>query len=80
MLSLDPAKPRDAQSLQNWLNGAGCLAREESAYLAHGQELVSLVKASDSALLQLEVWVEDKLIRFYDGFRKVRGLVDHGVS
>ena len=33
ILSLDPAKPRDIQSLQNWLNGTGCLAREESVYL-----------------------------------------------
>lgn len=72
MLNLDAARPRDAQSLRNWLNGTGCLAREESAYLAHDQELASLVKFSDTALQQLEVWLEDKLIRFYSGFRQVR--------
>jgi len=69
MLSLNPAQQRDVQSLQNWLDGTGCLAKEEIEYLAHRRELVSLAPAGDSALLQLEVWVEDKLIRFYRGFR-----------
>ncbi len=75
MLSLDPAEPRDARSLQIWLNGTSCLAREETAYLTHGRELVSLAPSYDSALQQLEVWVEDKLIRFYRGFHKVRELL-----
>lgn len=60
------------QSLQNWLDGNGCLAREETEYLTHQRELVSLAPAGDSALLQLEGWIEDNLIRFYRGFRKVR--------
>lgn len=80
MLSLDPAKHRDIESLQNWLNGTGCLAREESAYRMHDRDLVSLGSCSDSALLQLETWVEDKLIRFYRGFRQVRELVDGRAS
>lgn len=75
IFSLDPAKPRDIRSLQNWLNGTGCIAREETAYLTHDQELVSLAVSGDSALQQLEVWVEDKLIRFCRGFRKVMKLL-----
>ena len=71
ILGLDPAKPRNVQSLQNWLNGTGCLVREEAAYLAHSKDLISLAPSGDSALLQLEVWVEEKLICFYSGFRKV---------
>ncbi len=46
----------------------------------HDRDLVSLGSCSDSALLQLETWVEDKLIRFYRGFRQVRELVDGGAS
>jgi hypothetical protein len=72
MLNFGPAQRRDVESLQNWLDGTGCLAREETAYLTHHRELVSLAPAGDNAVLQLEAWVEDKLIRFYRGFRKVR--------
>ncbi|KAM3080652.1 hypothetical protein ACMFMG_005587 [Clarireedia jacksonii] len=72
MLNLNQARRRNVQSLQNWLDGTGCLAREETEYLAHQRELVSLAPAGDNAVLQLEVWVEDKLNSFYRGFRKVR--------
>ncbi|KAH8589516.1 hypothetical protein B0O99DRAFT_664524 [Bisporella sp. PMI_857] len=66
------AERTDVESLQNWLDGTGCLAREETAYLAHHRELVSLAPAADNAVLQFEAWVEDKLIRFYRDFRKSR--------
>lgn len=72
MLSLSPAQQRDVESLQNWLDGSGCLTQEESAYLAHHGELVSLAPAGDRATLQFEAWVEDKLIRFGRNFRKGR--------
>jgi uncharacterized protein DUF6594 len=74
MLSFGPAEQRDIESLQNWVNGTGCLAREETAYLAHQKELISLAPVADSAVIQLETWVEDKLIRFHRryGFRSVR--------
>ena len=72
MLSFGPAQRRDVESLQNWLDGTGCLAREEAAYLAHQRDLVSLAPVADNAVMQLETWVEDKLIRYCRGFRSVR--------
>ena len=72
MLSFSAAQGREVESLQNWLDGNGCLAREETAYLTHHRELISLAPAGDSATLQFESWVEDKLIRFCRAFRKVR--------
>ncbi|KAI7781661.1 hypothetical protein LA080_014427 [Diaporthe eres] len=72
MMSLNTAQPRDIQSLQNWLGGNGCLAEEECAYLAHCGELVCLAPAGDNAMLQLEAWVEDRLVRFWQNFRKGR--------
>lgn len=72
MLSLDPGKGRDIESLQNWLNGNKCIAREETAYLAHSREVASLAPSKDNALLRLEIWVEKALIRFHSGFRNVR--------
>ncbi len=74
MLNLCPAERRDVESLNHWLDGNGCLSEEESAYLTHHGELVSLAPASDNAMLQLESWVEDKLIWLWSRFRKVRNL------
>ncbi|RDA84140.1 hypothetical protein CP532_0115, partial [Ophiocordyceps camponoti-leonardi (nom. inval.)] len=72
LLSFPPAHQRDVESLQNWLSGTGCVARDETAYLSHNEELMSLAPEDDSALLGIETWVEDKLIRFFRGFRNVR--------
>ncbi|KAJ9139048.1 hypothetical protein NKR19_g7574 [Coniochaeta hoffmannii] len=74
MLSLNPAQRRDVESLGNWLDGTGCVAGEETAYLGHHQDLVSLAPAGDNAVLQLEAWVEDKFIRFDRRFNKNRDL------
>lgn len=70
-MSLNTAQPRDIQSLQNWLGGNGCLAEEECAYLALCGDLACLAPAGDNAMLQLEAWVEDRLVRFWQNFRKV---------
>ncbi len=65
MMSLGLARDRDVESLQNWQAGTGSMAREETAYLSHHEELISVVPAGDNAVLQLETWVEDKLIRYF---------------
>ncbi|KAF2626793.1 hypothetical protein BU25DRAFT_72116 [Macroventuria anomochaeta] len=72
MLSLDAAESRDMASLQNWLDGTGCIARDESAYIKHSREMACLSPCGDSALVQLEAWVETKLTRVYRGFRQNR--------
>ncbi|KAI1123527.1 hypothetical protein F5Y10DRAFT_51181 [Nemania abortiva] len=64
------ARRRDRESLQNWLSGTGCVARDETTYLTHHHELVSLAPAGDAAVSQLEVWVEHKLCDF--GFLQSR--------
>lgn len=71
MLNSEGAEQRDLESLQNWLDGNACLARQESAYLDAPLDMVSLAPCKDSAVSQLEVWVENKLIRFYQNFRNV---------
>ncbi|KAI1376850.1 hypothetical protein F4677DRAFT_76026 [Hypoxylon crocopeplum] len=70
MLSYGHAQRRDRESLHNWLGGTGSLARDETAYLTHRHELVSLAPTGDAAVSQLETWVEDKLIHF--GFLQSR--------
>lgn len=72
--SLQLAEQRDITSLQNWVDARGCLARDETAYLSREDELVSLAPLADSAIQQLEAWVEDRLIQYgyWRGCRNVR--------
>lgn len=70
-LSLQSAKRRDITSLQHWVDGTGCLAQDETAYLSHHSELISLDPQADTAVLNLENWVEDKLIQYWHHFRRV---------
>lgn len=72
MLSLDAAEARDIESLRNWTNNTGCIAREETNYLEYSRDLASLAPAKDNAISKVEIWVENALIRFYRGFRNVR--------
>ncbi|KAI1740752.1 hypothetical protein F4680DRAFT_447607 [Xylaria scruposa] len=69
VLSFGSAQPRDIESLQNWLDGTGCLAREETEYLS-SRDLMSLAPTADNATMILETWIEAKLIRFCGSFRK----------
>jgi hypothetical protein len=78
MLSLKDAQPRDIESLRNWLDGSGSLARDETAYLSCDRELVSLAPSGDSAILHIEAWVEDRIMWFWKGFRKVHVNPDDG--
>ena len=71
-MSFSPAQSKDVESLKNWLDGTGCVAREETAYLQHSRELIDLAPVADNAIMQLETWVEERLIRYYRGFRSVR--------
>lgn len=71
MLGFEVAKPRDVLSLQNWVNGNTCLAREETAYLTRCKDLLSVASSNDSAVTRLEAWVEDNLICFNRGLREV---------
>lgn len=72
MLRFEAAALLDVSSLQNWVNGNGCMAREETAFLTCCNDLLCLAPAGDDAVAQLRSWVPDKLIRFYKGFREVR--------
>ncbi|KAF3762741.1 hypothetical protein M406DRAFT_357578 [Cryphonectria parasitica EP155] len=72
-LSYSHANPRDVASLQNWLDGTGCINEDETSYLDTRSDLVSLTSSSDLAMKQLEDWVEDQLIQYYRGFREGPG-------
>lgn len=69
MLTFERAHHRNILSLQNWVAGNACLDREETEYLAHCKDLITLASIGDMG--SIESWVEDKLIRYYRDFRKV---------
>ena len=71
MLSLPKAPSRGVVSLQNWVDGTGALAREETAFLGSRDDLAGLVSSRDTTMSCLEAWVEDVLIRFHHNFRQV---------
>jgi hypothetical protein len=72
VLNRKPASSRARDDLRNWLNTKGCIPREESAFLEDADDLMELKEPSDGVMAQLEGWVEDSLVHFIPGFRKVR--------
>ena len=72
MLKMPPAPARDVTSLWNWVEGNGCVARDETQWLEHRSDLCSVVRADDDALASLEPFVERLLSRIYGLFPKVR--------
>lgn len=71
MLGFNDAKVRDVSSLQNWVNGNACLARAETAYLLHSDDLLTVAQPDDGAINQLESWLKDNLIRYFKRFSTV---------
>ncbi|KAI2616350.1 hypothetical protein GGR54DRAFT_631828 [Hypoxylon sp. NC1633] len=63
ILGLEDARPRNVSNLRNWVNGNGCVARAETAYLAQRGELVSVAGTDDTIISWLEALVEDGLSR-----------------
>ncbi|KAH7089886.1 hypothetical protein FB567DRAFT_312317 [Paraphoma chrysanthemicola] len=63
------ANPRDVQSLQNWVNGNGCLSWGETEYLTHCNDLQSLADSQDSAVTRSESLVEYALVYLLKYFR-----------
>ncbi|KAI1013818.1 hypothetical protein LB503_010515, partial [Fusarium chuoi] len=70
--SLHQADGKDVASLQNWVSATGSLAEDETEYLLHKEELVTLAPVTDSAVKQLESWVESKLTKYWYEFRTSR--------
>jgi hypothetical protein len=71
ILNLEPAKQRSVSSLQHWINGNGCVARNETAYLKRTEDLASVAETDDTVMSWLETLVEDCLIRARGYFPRV---------
>ena len=73
ILKFSAARSRDVSSLQNWVEGTGSLARDETAYLERGTDLMSIVSVEDDALGRCEASLENVIVQYFKRFRKVRG-------
>jgi len=72
VLSFEAALDRDVANLQNWVDGNGCIAREETAYLARAEDLLSVISPDDNAVMWLRALVEDSRVYFRERFGQVR--------
>ncbi|KAI1357171.1 hypothetical protein F5Y08DRAFT_354660 [Xylaria arbuscula] len=59
VLSYEPASRRDIMNLRNWVDGNGCIARDETTYLIRADDLLSVAHPDDSAMASLGALVED---------------------
>ncbi|KAG8356631.1 hypothetical protein FVEN_g5676 [Fusarium venenatum] len=57
-MSLDMAPKQARADLKNWVNGVGCIARKEIAYLHHTEDLICLNTTGDVATSWVELMVE----------------------
>lgn len=62
IFSLKAARPRDVTNLCNWLEYTGCVARDETEFLTAEKDLISPIRAEDSALTPFEELIEDVVI------------------
>ena len=58
-LAMPTSRCRDVQNLKRWLDGTGCLDRQESAYLEHEHDLGNLADPLDNSVVYTESIVED---------------------
>ena len=65
----ETAKAQLVSSLLNWVDGNGCIARAETAYLDSG-ELISMASNDDTVMAWLEIWVEKGLFHLQKYLRK----------
>jgi hypothetical protein len=71
MLQSESAPPGIISSLQNWMNGNGCIARAESTYLDDLGDLISVASSNDTVVKWLETLVEHIVARFKRLWSKV---------
>ncbi|KAI1825595.1 hypothetical protein F4861DRAFT_500915 [Xylaria intraflava] len=70
VLGLETASHRDITNLENWVDGNGCIARAETAYLARTEDLLSVAHRDDNALAWLGSLVEDGRVYARERFGK----------
>jgi hypothetical protein len=71
ILSFEAAPRRAVSNLQNWVDGNGCIARDETAYLGRGSDLLSVATSDDNIIRWLEALIEDSRVYLRERFGRV---------
>jgi hypothetical protein len=71
VFALPDAPERDIGSIQNWIEGTGCIARDESAFLEKENDLFNLASPRDYAIANLEPVIETIVMYFCKWLKKV---------
>ena len=74
VFALQDASVRDIGSIQNWIEGTGCVAREETAFLEREDDLVNLASPRDYAIASLEPVIETIVMYLCKWFKRVSRL------
>ncbi|KAH8811035.1 hypothetical protein F5884DRAFT_672926, partial [Xylogone sp. PMI_703] len=67
ILAYESPDAKYVSSLQRWIRGNSCIARNEAKFLDSGEDLFSLVSTEDGAVSWLERFVCDSLVRIFKG-------------
>ncbi|KAI2464030.1 hypothetical protein F4781DRAFT_440014 [Annulohypoxylon bovei var. microspora] len=67
MLSFESPLSQHVSSIENWLDGNGCIAREETQFLSHEDDLLTVGPLDDGVLHWLETVVTTCLALFSKG-------------
>jgi hypothetical protein len=70
-MRLPAASQQDITSIQNYLDGTGSIAVEESAFLSHPHDLANLIGALDNAATSIESLIERAAFRLSSPIRKL---------
>ena len=65
VFAYDSPDTKYVSSLQRWIRGNSCIARNEAKFLESGDDLLALVSMEDGAVSWLESFVCDALVRIF---------------
>lgn len=65
-MQLELAPKKSLQSLKNWIDGKGCIARGETSYLSQSRDLRALAPPEEEAM----IWIENLLEYLFVAYRR----------
>ena len=74
ILAYDGPRKADVKNLRNWVENTSSLAEDETAYLSHAEDLLTLLSPRDDALARLVPLLEKIMRGLRRVFRKVSSL------
>ena len=74
ILAFNDPRKRDITNLRNWVENTSSLARDETAYLFHPEDLMTILSPQDYTLSRLSPLLESVLSAFHRVLSKVRSL------